>query len=1762
MSSFESAGKALGLSREPAKDKVRVRIVAGSDMTEIRVSDARFNTVSLPANAGEVDVELPEGVYQVSFRDGTSWQSETVLLRRGAWGPVEVRQAAPGPLRSALPMEEPAPASGAAHVVPDVGLSEVTVFVRELPGPGPESGAGAGQPEAPSPEWLAGLSLVAGNDSPAAGSPLPGLERAAGLRWHVAPGRWRLHLDTGSGGQVLDMPLIVCPGWRTRVYLPLRSYGEARNRRADFCRACVRMLPALDDPFADSAAIRRLEVNALESLTQGRVLHGQRFNDLLRELLLGKYRNPMLGLYAGHLLPCANPDEVSLLEEVVANLTELTERGPDRNAAIAAPVEHPDVMALRLRLALLRDEPIRPTAAFSSPPMLTASWDVMLKAALRAPELVPAGSLTDRVAGRLWGPSAWVVWERPALPPAAGRVLESLDRGLEYEAGPLAATPPWQWRNIRLEVPWLPFEVRGGWLPPLSVPDSCAVIDTALCHRAIREWFRATTQLDGLERFLGQAIHPLAADEEMQRTLERLRLLRPPGVAGREGAASRPWTVERVATVLRVPASTAERTAGDLCARLVEQGWQHQLDLKARSPMARPDVIIPYAPDFLGDGFAVPLPVLTPPLRAAALDNGSVLDYTHFSLVMHAGRRVAIVAAHNIDAARLVRLPGGVAWRMDERAGENQLGPEAYGAGQADHCQLVPCQAVAWGSVGEARLAHQATFFYTNAAPQHQEFGQGAWASLEDWVLQQAPEFSYRLCVFGGPVLHDDDPTVGELPPDRRAAFNARETVEVPAAYWKVVVVRDAGAGGDDLSAVGFAMRQSEKWQDQDGGRLQLLKVHQVPLAVVARWTELDFGGLESVDELVGSAAAGGGEPNWPLIQGASDVVYSGAARRALGRRATRGAAAAGARRSAPGGARAEAGRRPAGGCACGGDDFDAKEAVAALGRDLARLTDAVAALGRAPAAGAARSALPGAEAAAPAEPGTPAQDEAATDAARRVDALASQAPLALRDQLRAFAEQVVLQADVARGRTPPPTPTELKKVVGGENVPPGGFPSCCCIGDATRWFCSGVVVAPNVVLTAAHCGSTISRVMVGGNQVTPALGAGARVVPVRRVAMHTDYRPGTHENDITVLILGAPAGVLPTPLATIEQLRGAKEVELVGFGYNDPQRPLGFGTKRRVTAPLGPIKLAATDDLGQLATFLGFHPDYEFVAGRKNLGRDTCNGDSGGPAYVRTATGFALAGLTSRATAEGTVNCGDGGIYVRPDRFRDWINGVLEAAGLGALPAAGGTAAGPPAALPAAGPRPAGPGQDRGHSEPSSPGRNTAMEAFETFRTRQLSLWQSAVEEAITQQPVVPRAATSGARAAEVPVTRAVEQNRAAVLAATALAAALDKGQPLTDPAPLLPSVERGLQPEETRGLVNTAWQCNKLAMQLAWARLSGDTHAIQRLSDELSFSNCDPLWAKAIERYLVYFKKDKGSIPYRSGGDYVSDVNLPDNATVAIFADWGTGTGAAIDLLGQIAGKKPDVVFHLGDIYYSGTQPEVQARFLDPCRAALGNIPLFSLSGNHDMYSGGGGYYWLVDQLGQRASYFCVRNGHWQFLAMDTGYNDFNPFTVASNVTSLTDQEAAWHQAKVQDGRARNLKTVLLSHHQLFSAYEAIGNGPVNNLLLSQFQGVLGDVAAWFWGHEHSLSIYDSYQGLKCGRCIGCASVPVFVDKDYYKPKFDVPLVVAPGTANQPVMLGDNGTLYNHAYAIMKLSGPTATVAYYQHTDENTPLYEEPIS
>ena len=76
-----------------------------------------------------------------------------------------------------------------------------------------------------------------------------------------------------------------------------------------------------------------------------------------------------------------------------------------------------------------------------------------------------------------------------------------------------------------------------------------------------------------------------------------------------------------------------------------------------------------------------------------------------------------------------------------------------------------------------------------------------------------------------------------------------------------------------------------------------------------------------------------------------------------------------------------------------------------------------------------------------------------------------------------------------------------------------------------------------------------------------------------------------------------------------------------------------------------------------------GAHVEYEFVAGAPFLDRDSCNGDSGGPAYVKADGAWYFVGATSRATASTVRPCGDGGIYVRVGAFQDWIRSVPGAA-------------------------------------------------------------------------------------------------------------------------------------------------------------------------------------------------------------------------------------------------------------------------------------------------------------------------------------------------------------------------------------------------------------------------------------------------------------------------------------------------------------------
>lgn len=146
--------------------------------------------------------------------------------------------------------------------------------------------------------------------------------------------------------------------------------------------------------------------------------------------------------------------------------------------------------------------------------------------------------------------------------------------------------------------------------------------------------------------------------------------------------------------------------------------------------------------------------------------------------------------------------------------------------------------------------------------------------------------------------------------------------------------------------------------------------------------------------------------------------------------------------------------------------------------------------------------------------------------------------------------------------------------------------------------------------------------------------------------------------HDIAVLVLEK---VLPNhvEIALADAVDDSDKLELVGFGYDDPELATGFGAKREVEVPMVKPKSLEGSDLAAAEAKHGYSEAFELYASRRGLGKDSCNGDSGGPAYIGQNGNWLLSGITSRASHDAVARCGGGGIYTRVAPYLDWIASV-----------------------------------------------------------------------------------------------------------------------------------------------------------------------------------------------------------------------------------------------------------------------------------------------------------------------------------------------------------------------------------------------------------------------------------------------------------------------------------------------------------------------
>lgn len=197
--------------------------------------------------------------------------------------------------------------------------------------------------------------------------------------------------------------------------------------------------------------------------------------------------------------------------------------------------------------------------------------------------------------------------------------------------------------------------------------------------------------------------------------------------------------------------------------------------------------------------------------------------------------------------------------------------------------------------------------------------------------------------------------------------------------------------------------------------------------------------------------------------------------------------------------------------------------------------------------------------------------------------------------------------------------------------------------GAAAGSLCTGTVIAPTVVLTAAHC---VHPDTVGADvefSVLTAADLTDKAHPSPKLTVkETHYDPAfniknvLNGHDIAVVILDAPTTLKPIPWngeALPASLTG-QPARLVGYGLNDSFGKKGAGLKRQVT-----VKLNSFD--GNFVKTGGLIP-----------WKGICSGDSGGPVLVKVGGVEKVVGVNSF----GILLCLSESSSTRVDTYKSFI--------------------------------------------------------------------------------------------------------------------------------------------------------------------------------------------------------------------------------------------------------------------------------------------------------------------------------------------------------------------------------------------------------------------------------------------------------------------------------------------------------------------------
>lgn len=236
-------------------------------------------------------------------------------------------------------------------------------------------------------------------------------------------------------------------------------------------------------------------------------------------------------------------------------------------------------------------------------------------------------------------------------------------------------------------------------------------------------------------------------------------------------------------------------------------------------------------------------------------------------------------------------------------------------------------------------------------------------------------------------------------------------------------------------------------------------------------------------------------------------------------------------------------------------------------------------------------------------------------------------------------------------------------KIVGGTNVEvdfkdPRYYATVAItrpdIREENHSFCTGTLVAPDVVMTAAHCivdGEGNERpftyLVTFGNKVgpdAPTLNVITKVVhPEYEESVATNPAPSKPAHDIGLLKLesDAPEGFKPVEIFQGD-IKANDKIKLAGFGVTLMRAINDTGILRKVDVSI----MTVSDNLNRITT--------------NAFGRGVCAGDSGGPAFVEENGEWFVTGVTSTGTAILGQICFGLNNFTDARSYYDWVSEAI----------------------------------------------------------------------------------------------------------------------------------------------------------------------------------------------------------------------------------------------------------------------------------------------------------------------------------------------------------------------------------------------------------------------------------------------------------------------------------------------------------------------